>query len=32
MVMQAGGELEEVVREKYIDQCLVSNIHLEVTR
>lgn len=32
LLVQAGGEVEEILREKYIDQCLLSNIHPEVTK
>lgn len=30
--MRAGGELEDIIKEKYINQCMVANIHPDASK
>lgn len=32
IVMRAGGELEDIIKEKYINQCMVANIHPDASK
>jgi hypothetical protein len=32
VVLRAGGHLEDIIKDKYIDQCIVSNIHPDASK
>jgi hypothetical protein len=32
LILGAGGMVKEIVKSDYINKCLLSNLHLEITR